>query len=135
MAIQCCPIIPIIGAPHRPVTLEIHHKKTQVKAKIVWEKKAKTFVEFYSVLLLPFGPDLDPRDPTMPNVQILPWNPTTSWSNFTKVIRSWDVDTDGRNDNTGWYKRSLYRLFNNLVSNLCQPKKNHDNYYRNGELL
>ena len=37
-----------------------------------WTKSAKLFAEFYSILFLPWDAKLDPRDPTMPSLKILP---------------------------------------------------------------
>ena len=37
-----------------------------------WEEDAKLFVEFYAYLFLPWDSDFDPRDPTMPGLQVLP---------------------------------------------------------------
>ena len=88
----------------------------------VWEKNAQTFVEFYALLFLPFDHEIDPRDPTLPHLRVLPWNRDTSWDNFTTIVRSWDVDTCGTGDARLWYKRSTYRLFHNLVYSFKQPK-------------
>ena len=88
----------------------------------LWEKNARAFVEFYALLFLPFDHDMDPRDPTLPHLQVLPWNRETSWDNFTTIFRSWDVDTCGTGDTRMWYKRSTYRLFHNLVHSFKQPK-------------
>ena len=38
------------------------------------------------------------------------------------IVRSWDVDTNGRGGTASWYKRSTYRLYQNLVQNFKQPK-------------
>ena len=88
----------------------------------LWEKNARTFVEYYSMLFLPFDHNMDPRDPTLPHLAVLPWNSNTSWDNFTTIFKSWDVDTDGTGDKRSWYKRSTYRLFHNLVHSFKQPK-------------
>ena len=37
-----------------------------------WENSARVFVQFYSLLFLPFDEDMDPRDPTMPHLAVLP---------------------------------------------------------------
>ena len=87
-----------------------------------WEKSARVFVEYYSLLFLPFDHNMDPRDPTLPHLRVLPWNRNTSWSNFTTIFKSWDVDTRGTGDLRSWYKRSTYRLFHNLVHSFKQPK-------------
>ena len=65
---------------------------------------------------------MDPRGPTMQHLSVLPWDSATSWINFLTIFRSWDVDTNGRNGTTSWYKRSTYRLYQNLVQNFKQPK-------------
>ena len=74
------------------------------------------------MLFLPFDHNMDPRDPTLPHLSVLPWNRDTSWENFTTIFRSWDVDTAGTGDLRAWYKRSTYRLFHNLVHSFKQPK-------------
>ena len=89
---------------------------------VLWEKGARLFVQYYSMLFLPFDQDMDPRDPTLPHLSILPWNRHTSWDNFTTIFKSWDVDTEGTGDLRCWYKRSTYRLFHNLVHSFKQPK-------------
>ena len=33
---------------------------------VLWEKGARLFVQYYSMLFLPFDQDMDPRDPTLP---------------------------------------------------------------------
>ena len=38
----------------------------------VWTKNARIFVQYYSLLFLPFGPDMDPRDPTQSHLRVLP---------------------------------------------------------------
>ena len=58
---------------------EDNHEKKHFERKMrIWNKKAKIFVEFYSLLLLPWDERLDPRDPSNPELQILPWNSSTS---------------------------------------------------------
>ena len=89
---------------------------------VLWEKGARLFVEYYSLLFLPFDHDMDPRDPTLPHLSVLPWNRNTSWDNFTTIFKSWDVDTAGTGDLRSWYKRSTYRLFHNFVHSFKQPK-------------
>ena len=88
-----------------------------------WKKKAKRFVEFYSLLLLPWGRKFDPRDPSNPDLKILPWNDKNSWKNFTTVFRGWDVDTEKTNDSRGWFRRSCYKIFTNMASNLNQSSQ------------
>ena len=116
--ISTCLRIPILaGAPppgypgDKPVDGSTENLK-------LWEKGARIFVEYYSVLFLPFDHNMDPRDPTLPHLAVLPWNRETSWKNFTTIVRSWDVDTFGTGDSRMWYKRSTYRLFHNLVHSL-----------------
>ena len=89
---------------------------------VLWEKEARTFVQYYSMLFLPFDHNMDPRDPTLPHLAVLPWNRNTSWINFKTIFKSWDVDTHGTGDVRSWYKRSTYRLFHNLVHSFKQPK-------------
>ena len=91
-----------------------------------WTKKAKIFVEFYSILFLPWDANLDPRDPTMPSLKILPWDDNSSWENFKTIFKSWDIDTDNTDDARGWYKRSNYKIFQNMVENMrqsCRARK------------
>ena len=38
----------------------------------LWEQGAKIFVYFYSLLFLPFDNNMDPRDPTLPHLAVLP---------------------------------------------------------------
>ena len=47
------------------------------KEVALWTKKAKIFVEFYALLFLTIDDEGLPRDPTMPHVNILPWDPFT----------------------------------------------------------
>ena len=89
---------------------------------VLWEKGARLFVQYYSMLFLPFDQDMDPRDPTLPHLSVLQWNRNTSWDNFTTILKSWDVDTGGTGDLRCWYKRSTYRLSHNLVHSFKQPK-------------
>ena len=88
----------------------------------LWEKRARSFVTYYYMLFLPSHDDIDPRDPTLPHLSVLPWNRNTSWENFCTIFKSWDVDTAGTGDLRAWYKRSTYRLFHNLVHSFKQPK-------------
>ena len=80
------------------------------------------FVQYYSMLFLPFDHSMETKDPTLPHLSVLPWNRDTSWDNFTTIFESWDVDTAGTEDLRRWYKRSTYRLFHNLVHSFKQPK-------------
>ena len=56
----------------------------------IWTSKAKLFVEFYSYMFLPWDHELDPRDPTLPHLKVLPWDDNTSWDNFCTIIKSWN---------------------------------------------
>ena len=133
----CIPIIPGHSPPQYPGPKplppthdcnqqNLDHEQTEIEHEAyreelsLWNQKAKIFVEFYSLLLLPWDETFDPRDPTNPHIKILPWNETTSWDNFTKVFRSWDVDTENTNDNRGWFRRSSYKIFTNMTTNLKQ---------------
>ena len=120
-----CPMVPIVaGAPppaypgHRPKLSNgaTHHEI------VTWERAAKIFVEYYSLLFLPWDHHTDPRDPTLPSLRVLPWDSKTSWVNFSTIFWSWDVDTKGTNDSQGWYKRTSRKIFLNMVDNLRQPK-------------
>ena len=55
---------------------------------MLWEKGARTFVQYYSMLFLPFDHNMDPRDPTLPHLAVLPWNRNTSWINFKTIFKS-----------------------------------------------
>ena len=85
----CIPIIPGASPPQypgpkpQPPTNEFSsdnvgqkHKQMAQEAYLeeltLWNQKAKIFVEFYSLLLLPWHETFDPRDPTNPNMKILP---------------------------------------------------------------
>ena len=37
---------------------------------VLWEKDARLFVQYYSMLFLPFDHDTDPRDPTLPHLSV-----------------------------------------------------------------
>ena len=39
---------------------------------MLWEKGARIFVEYYSMLFLPFDHNMDLRDPTLPRLPVLP---------------------------------------------------------------
>ena len=113
------PIIAGAPPPAHPGEKPVDGSDDDIK---VWEKNARIFVEFYALLFLPFDEEMNPRDPTMPDLPVLPWNRDTSWDNFTTILRSWDVDTCGTGDTRMWYKRSTYRYFHNLVNSFKQPK-------------
>lgn len=80
-------------------------------------------MEFYSILFLPWDEHLDPREPTLPDLKVLPSNDSTSWENFTTIFRSWNIDTEGTNDNRGWFKRNTYKIFHNMVENMKQSSQ------------
>ena len=56
----------------------------------------------------------------MPGLQVLPWNTETSWTNFCTILRSWKVRSAEESDSTNWFKKSSYRILNNMVNNLRQ---------------
>ena len=56
----------------------------------------------------------------MPHLQVLPWDDNTSWDNFCTIVKSWKFRSNDEDDNTMWYKRSTYRILNNMISNLRQ---------------
>ena len=99
---------------------EDQSRKEFDRALSEWTKSAKLFVEFYSILFLPWDAKMDPRDPTMPTLKILPWDDETSWENFKTIFRSWDVDTNNTNDTRSWFKRTTYKIFQNMVENMRQ---------------
>ena len=63
---------------------------------------------------------MDPRDPTLPDLRVLPWDVESSWTNFCTILRSWRFQGGGESDTTRWFKKSSYRIFNNMVNNLRQ---------------
>ena len=56
----------------------------------------------------------------MPHLQVLPWDDNTSWDNCCTIVKSWKFRSNDEDDNTMWYKRSTYRILNNMISNLRQ---------------
>ena len=116
--ISSCPAIPqLAGAPPPPYPKPPSGDLDDEQQRAIWLRKAKVFVEFYSLLFLPFTKTWGPIDPTQPELKILPWSGLTSWENFWKVFGSFDVDT--KNQTTfKWYKRSTWRIFKNCVENL-----------------
>ena len=85
-----------------------------------WTKEAKLFVQFYSYMFLPWDSELNPRDPTLLHLPVLPWNDETSWNNFCTILKSWRFHSPQQEESNLWYKRSTYRILNNMVSNLRQ---------------
>ncbi|MEL6972841.1 MAG: hypothetical protein AAFO02_21930, partial [Bacteroidota bacterium] len=73
--ISSCPAIPqLAGAPPpgypKPPSEDIDDEQQWA----LWLRKAKVFVEFYSLLFLPFTKTWGPLDPTQPELEILPWS-------------------------------------------------------------
>ena len=56
----------------------------------------------------------------MPNLRILPYDRDTSWDNFCIILRSWKFQNASESDSVNWYKKSSYRIINNMVNNLRQ---------------
>ena len=115
------PVIPqIVG--HAPPSYPGNRPDETANNETVkrWTLNAKLFVQFYSYMFLPWDSDFDPRDPTMPHLHVLPWDDDTSWDNFCTIVKSWKFQSNEEGDNTMWYKRSTYRILNNMVSNLRQ---------------
>ena len=116
--ISSCPAIPqLAGAPPPPYPKPPPADTDDEQERTIWLRKAKVFVEFYSLLFLPFTKSWGPVDPTQPTLQILPWSGQTSWDNFWRVFGSFDIDTNGQKT-LKWYKRSTWRIFKNVVENL-----------------
>ena len=116
--ISSCPAIPqLAGAPPPPYPKPPSGDIDDAQQRALWLRKAKVFVEYYSLLFLPFTKTWGPLDPTQPEVVILPWSGQTSWDNFWKVFGSFDVDTNNLTTRK-WYKRSTWRIFKNVVENL-----------------
>ena len=81
-----CPGVPMLmgRAPPPPPG-----PKPDLEANMpTWERKAEDFVHYFSLLLLPFGKTMDPRDPDHPDLCILPYH-EESYDNFTKIVASW----------------------------------------------
>ena len=79
--LTCIPTVPILaGAPPPSSPGRRPPLDADEDEQILWEKKARVFVQYYALLFLPFGPDMDPRDPTMPHLRVLPWD--SAHSNF-----------------------------------------------------
>ena len=116
--ISSCPAIPQLAGPSPPP-----YPKTpsgdldEEQQRALWLRKAKVFVEFYSLLFLPFTETWGPVDPTQPELEILPWSGQASWDNFWRVFGSFDIETNGQ-ETLKWYKRSTWRIFKNVVENL-----------------
>ena len=70
--------VPILAGAPPPGFPGIKPDNTTEDEFKIWEKSARIFVQFYSLLFLPFREDMDPRDPTLPHLQVLPWNVDTS---------------------------------------------------------
>ena len=88
-----------------------------------WETKAKRFVHFYALLFLPWQEKFDPRDPTQPNLKILPWH-KDSWKNFMAILESWNSSPPEDNIYCNWYKRSTFNIIQNMVWGLRVSSKN-----------
>ena len=101
------PVIPQIVGP-APPCYPGNKPDTTADAETVrkWNLEAQLFVEFYSYLFLPWDSDLDPRDPTLSHLRILPWDDETSWDNFCTIIKSWRFQSDKEKDSNMWFKRS-----------------------------
>ena len=85
--IASCPAIPILAKGSPPTYPEFpnHDGDDEPCSEDmnIWLRKARVFVEYYSLLFLPITSlELGPRDPTMPHIRILPWNEESSWKNF-----------------------------------------------------
>ena len=113
--IMSCPCIPRISGRAPPSYPG--NKPTTDKERKIWAIDAKLFVEFYSLLFLPINEHLIPFDPTNDTVKILPWNETTSWKNFWIIFGSWNVK-EYESDTDQFFKRSMWRIFKNMVDNL-----------------
>ncbi len=120
--IMSCPCIPRIAGRVPPPYPG--NRPTDPQQFNLWEKKAKLFVEWYSLLFLPLDENGLPFHPTKNKdleIPILPWHDTSfdSWNNFWKIFESWNEPT-GNNPTTKFCKRSLFQIFTNMVDNLRQ---------------
>ena len=108
------PMVPRMCGKHPPAYPGDPPSKdaSQSKRK-VWTKKAKTFVQFYSLLLLPFDKNLNLIPPYD---SILPWNEETSWNNFWKTFNEFE---NAKN----FYHRAIWFIFHNMVDNMRQNDK------------
>ena len=108
---KSCPTIPRIAGRQPPRypgdPPEDEEKESKRKA---WKIEAKTFVEFYSLLFLPFDENFNLLKPYH---LILPWNDETSWNNFWKVF-------NGFENATNFYQRAVWYIFHNMVDNMRQ---------------
>ena len=89
------PTIPqIVG--HAPPSYPGNRPDSSAEAEEVrkWIADAKLFVEFYSILFLPWDSNFSPRDPTLPHLSVLPWDVQTSWDNFCTILNSWKFKSD-----------------------------------------
>ena len=82
-----------------------------------WIVNAKRFVSYYAILFLPFDDAMDPRDPTNPDLRILPWH-DRSWSNFMTILESWIRVPLTENPARSWYRRSSFEIIHNMVRGL-----------------
>ena len=105
------PTIPRIAGKQPPPYPGDKPSSDQSISKIIqWTNKAKTFVQFFSLLFLPFDEHLKIMKPYD---QILPWNDSTSWDNFWKIFNEFE---NAKN----FYHRSVWFIFQNMVDNLRQ---------------
>ena len=108
---KSCPTIPRIST-RKPLAYP-GGKPNDIDSEtklIGWNNQAKTFVEFYSLLFLPFDESFQLLPP---HHSILPWNDLTSWDQFWTVF-------NGFESSTRFYERAVWFIFHNMVDNMRQ---------------
>ncbi|MCP4054107.1 MAG: hypothetical protein GY739_13785, partial [Mesoflavibacter sp.] len=89
----------------QPLTFYINKFKS-------WCIKAKLFVEYYTLLFIPFNAKYQFPEPYN---KILPWNISTSWVQFWEIF-------NGFKNSKWYYEKTVYRIFRNMVYNMRQNK-------------
>ena len=111
---RSCPSIPRISGKHPPAYPGDKPKPDASYSKTrSWRKKAKQFVEFYSLLFLPFDKNFKL---IAPYHEILPWNEDTSWDKFWTVFNNFEISEK-------FYHRAVWFIFHNMVDNMRQRKE------------
>jgi hypothetical protein len=82
--ISSCPAIPqLAGAPPPPHPNPPSGDIDDAQQRALWLRKAEVFVEFYSLLFLPFTKTWGPLDPTQPELEI---HHGTIFGNFSDLL-------------------------------------------------
>ena len=108
---KSCPTIPRISGKRPPAYPGDKPSEDESNKNMKsWIKAAKHFVEFYSLLFLPFDANLNLL---APYESILPWTELTSWDNFWITFNQFE-----NADN--FYHRAIWFIFHNMVDNMRQ---------------